>query len=152
MATYCYRYLLSFHSRLLRLSGVDPNWRHMIPPRQSHVVSEGYCVGACTKAAFNESENINIFAALAKMSFIGKQLRVRHVSKQYWDASLSSMNLQLCIFSWTRLHLGARKHRAQSCAARKQFSNIFPRIPEVQEPNSKPAGWRSNSGMCLQQH
>ncbi|CAL4119360.1 unnamed protein product, partial [Meganyctiphanes norvegica] len=32
--------------------GLDPNWKHLIPPRQRTVISEGHCVPECTEEVF----------------------------------------------------------------------------------------------------
>ncbi|KFB49441.1 hypothetical protein ZHAS_00017547 [Anopheles sinensis] len=58
--------------------GLDPNWRHIIPPRQEKVVSEGHCIGACTQRAFPR-EGINIFAVMSRTHLIGRQVKLRQV-------------------------------------------------------------------------
>ena len=35
--------------------GMDPNWRHIIPPHQPRVVSEGHCVADCTNKVKNHN-------------------------------------------------------------------------------------------------
>lgn len=59
--------------------GMQPNWRHIIPPGQDTVVSEGHCVEECTKRAFPK-QGINIFAVMMRTHQIGKQVKLRHVS------------------------------------------------------------------------
>lgn len=59
--------------------GMQPNWRHIIPPGQDSVVSEGHCVEECTKRAFPK-QGIHIFAAMMRTHLIGKQVKLRHVS------------------------------------------------------------------------
>lgn len=61
-------------------AGIDPNWRHIIPPEQETVISVGHCVEACTKAAFDDGGGINIFAVLPKMHLIGAQVTLRQVN------------------------------------------------------------------------
>lgn len=58
--------------------GMDPNWRHIIPPGQQRVVSSGHCVSECTKQAFGHS-GINMFAVVMKTHRIGRQVVLRHV-------------------------------------------------------------------------
>jgi Copper type II ascorbate-dependent monooxygenase, C-terminal domain len=58
--------------------GLDPNWRHIIPPEQSSVVSEGHCVEECTQSAFPKT-GINIFAATMRTHSIGKKVKLRHI-------------------------------------------------------------------------
>ncbi|XP_023029153.2 DBH like monooxygenase olf413 [Leptinotarsa decemlineata] len=58
--------------------GMDPNWRHIIPPGQDRVVSSGHCVSACTSQAFPES-GINMFAVVMKTHKIGKQVALKHI-------------------------------------------------------------------------
>nr|XP_029730306.1 MOXD1 homolog 2-like [Aedes albopictus] len=58
--------------------GIDPNWRHIIPPGQEKVVSEGHCIGACTKQSFPQ-EGINIFAVMTRTHLIGRQVKLRQI-------------------------------------------------------------------------
>ena len=53
--------------------GLDPNWRHIIPPGQPEVVSEGHCISACTQQAL-PSRGIKVFAAALHTHLIGKVL------------------------------------------------------------------------------
>jgi len=50
--------------------GLDPNWRHIIPPGQREVVSEGHCISACTKLAV-PPRGIKIFAVMLHTHLIG---------------------------------------------------------------------------------
>ena len=58
--------------------GMEPNWRHIIPPGQETVVSEGHCVEECTKRTFPKL-GIHIFAVMMTTHQIGKQVKLRHV-------------------------------------------------------------------------
>jgi Copper type II ascorbate-dependent monooxygenase, C-terminal domain len=58
--------------------GVDPNWRHLIPPGQEKVVSEGHCVEDCTRRAF-PPQGINIFAVMMRVHEIGRKVKLRQV-------------------------------------------------------------------------
>lgn len=58
--------------------GMDPNWRHIIPPGQQKVVSSGHCISECTKQAFPHS-GVNMFAVVMRTHRIGRQLALRHV-------------------------------------------------------------------------
>lgn len=58
--------------------GMDPNWRHIIPPGQQHVVSSGHCVSQCTRQAFPHG-GINMFAVVMKTHRIGKQVSLKHI-------------------------------------------------------------------------
>lgn len=58
--------------------GIDPNWRHIIPPGQQRVVSSGHCVSECTRQAFPRN-GINMFAVVMKTHRIGRQVALRHV-------------------------------------------------------------------------
>ncbi|XP_055593234.1 MOXD1 homolog 2-like [Uranotaenia lowii] len=58
--------------------GLDPNWRHIIPPGQKKVVSEGHCIGACTERGFPR-EGINIFAVMTRTHLIGRQVKLRQI-------------------------------------------------------------------------
>ncbi|XP_060519167.1 MOXD1 homolog 2-like, partial [Cylas formicarius] len=58
--------------------GMDPNWRHIIPPGQNKVVSSGHCIPDCTRQAFPHS-GINMFAVVMKTHKIGRQVALRHI-------------------------------------------------------------------------
>ncbi|XP_050302143.1 MOXD1 homolog 2 [Anthonomus grandis grandis] len=58
--------------------GMDPNWRHIIPPGQNRVISSGHCVAECTRQAFSHS-GINMFAVVMKTHKIGKQVSLKHI-------------------------------------------------------------------------
>lgn len=58
--------------------GMDPNWRHIIPPGQQKVVSSGHCVSECTRQAFPHG-GVNMFAVVMKTHKIGKQVALKHV-------------------------------------------------------------------------
>ncbi|KAI4465078.1 dopamine beta hydroxylase related [Holotrichia oblita] len=58
--------------------GMDPNWRHIIPPGQQRVISSGHCVSECTRHAFPGS-GINMFAVVMKTHKIGRQVALKHV-------------------------------------------------------------------------
>jgi len=62
------------------LTGMDPNWRHIIPPGQKRVISEGQCIEDCTGYAF-PSQGINIFAVMMRTHQIGKEVKLRQVSR-----------------------------------------------------------------------
>lgn len=74
---YYTRTLRNFDAGVLSV-GMDPNWRHIIPPGQEKVVSEGHCIGACTQHSF-PSEGINIFAVMTRTHLIGRQVKLRQV-------------------------------------------------------------------------
>lgn len=58
---------------------MDPNWRHIIPPGQQRVVSQGHCMEDCTGSAF-PTQGINIFAVMMRTHQIGKEIKLRQVS------------------------------------------------------------------------
>jgi hypothetical protein len=58
--------------------GMDQNWRHIIPPQQERVVSEGHCVEECTQRAFPR-QGINIFAVMMQTHEIGRSIKLRQV-------------------------------------------------------------------------
>jgi hypothetical protein len=58
--------------------GLYPNWKHIIPPRQEHVVSRGTCISECTRQGFPKG-GINIFAVMTRTHMIGKEVSLRHV-------------------------------------------------------------------------
>lgn len=59
--------------------GMEPTWRHIIPPGQPRVVSEGHCVEDCTRRSF-PGDGINIFATMFRTHSIGRQMKLRRVS------------------------------------------------------------------------
>ncbi|XP_023035342.1 MOXD1 homolog 2 [Drosophila willistoni] len=58
--------------------GMDPNWRHIIPPGQKRVISEGQCIEDCTGYAFPQ-QGINIFAVMMRTHQIGKEVKLRQI-------------------------------------------------------------------------
>ncbi|XP_001985145.3 MOXD1 homolog 2, partial [Drosophila grimshawi] len=58
--------------------GMDPNWRHIIPPGQKRVISEGQCIEDCTGYAF-PAPGINIFAVMMRTHQIGKEVKLRQI-------------------------------------------------------------------------
>lgn len=73
-----YTSALKTHDAGVLSVGMDPNWRHIIPPGQGHVVSEGHCVGECTRKAFPR-DGINVFAVMMKTHQIGRQIKLRQI-------------------------------------------------------------------------
>ncbi|KAG6798060.1 MOXD1 homolog 2 [Apis laboriosa] len=58
--------------------GIDPNWRHIIPPGQAEVVSEGHCISDCTGHTIPNS-GINIFAVIMHTHQLGRKVRLRQI-------------------------------------------------------------------------
>nr|XP_053650331.1 DBH-like monooxygenase protein 1 [Cherax quadricarinatus] len=58
--------------------GLEPSWKHLIPPRQRTVLSEGHCVSECTQAALSPT-GINVFAVILHTHLLGRKVRVRHL-------------------------------------------------------------------------
>ncbi|XP_069156757.1 DBH-like monooxygenase protein 1 [Procambarus clarkii] len=58
--------------------GLEPSWKHLIPPRQRTVLSEGHCVAECTQAAL-PTTGINVFAVILHTHLLGRKVRVRHL-------------------------------------------------------------------------
>jgi hypothetical protein len=50
--------------------GLDPNWRHIIPPGQPEVVSEGHCISECTQQEL-PLRGIKVFAVVLHTHIIG---------------------------------------------------------------------------------
>lgn len=81
------------------LAGMDPNWRHIIPPGQKRVISEGQCIEDCTGYAF-PAQGINIFAVMMRTHQIGKEVKLRQVSRGGGGAALPCFALPcICIHS-----------------------------------------------------
>lgn len=59
-------------------SGMNPEWRHIIPPGHAKVISEGHCQGECTRQTF-PAAGISIFAVLMQTQSIGKEVKLRQV-------------------------------------------------------------------------
>lgn len=59
--------------------GMEPTWKHIIPPGQPKVVSEGHCVEECTRRGFQKP--INIIAVMFRTHSIGRQVKLRQVNK-----------------------------------------------------------------------
>ena len=62
--------------------GIDPNWKHIVPPGQRRVVSEAHCVADCTQQAL-PSRGINVFAVNQHTHLLGTSLL-----PSSWDCSL----------------------------------------------------------------
>lgn len=58
--------------------GIDPNWRHIIPPGQPEVVSEGHCISDCTGQTI-PNNGINIFAVIMHTHQLGRKVRLRQI-------------------------------------------------------------------------
>ncbi|XP_036325473.1 MOXD1 homolog 2 isoform X2 [Rhagoletis pomonella] len=58
--------------------GMDPNWRHIIPPGQKEVISVGQCIEDCTAYAF-PPQGIHIFAVMMRTHQIGKEIKLRQI-------------------------------------------------------------------------
>jgi len=58
--------------------GIDPNWRHIIPPGQPEVVSEGHCIADCTSQTIPQS-GINMFAVIMHTHQLGRKVRLRQI-------------------------------------------------------------------------
>lgn len=58
--------------------GIDPNWRHIIPPGQPDVISEGHCISDCTGHTIPNS-GINIFAVIMHTHQLGRKVRLRQI-------------------------------------------------------------------------
>lgn len=53
--------------------GIDPNWKHIVPPGQRRVVSEAHCVSDCTQQAL-PPRGINVFAVNQHTHLLGMML------------------------------------------------------------------------------
>jgi len=58
--------------------GIDPNWKHIVPPGQRRVVSEAHCVADCTQQAL-PSRGINVFAVNLHTHLLGREVQLRHI-------------------------------------------------------------------------
>lgn len=58
--------------------GLEPNWRHIIPPGQPEVVSRGHCIGECTRDTVPKN-GVTIFAVALHAHLIGTKMQLRHV-------------------------------------------------------------------------
>ncbi|XP_032687202.1 MOXD1 homolog 2 isoform X2 [Odontomachus brunneus] len=58
--------------------GIDPNWRHIIPPGQHEVVSEGHCISDCTEQTIPNT-GINMFAVIMHTHQLGRKVRLRQI-------------------------------------------------------------------------
>lgn len=60
--------------------GMDPDWKHLIPPKQRTVVSEGHCVAECTQSVLPLS-GIHVFGTILHTHLLGRKVRLRHLRK-----------------------------------------------------------------------
>lgn len=87
-----YTPILRKHDAGVLSVGMDPNWRHIIPPGQSGVVSEGHCVSDCTKRALPQN-GVSVFAVIMRTHMIGRRVRLRQVSIYLSYLYLSAIRL-----------------------------------------------------------
>lgn len=57
---------------------MDSNWRHIIPPGQEKVISEGHCIEECTRKGL-PPQGISIFAVMMQTHSIGREIKLRQV-------------------------------------------------------------------------
>lgn len=97
--TLSFSYSLTFS---FSLAGMDPNWRHIIPPGQKRVISEGQCIEDCTGYAF-PAQGINIFAVMMRTHQIGKEVKLRQVSRgaKEEEEKLPCLVLPCLVFAYT---------------------------------------------------
>ncbi|CAB3370724.1 Hypothetical predicted protein [Cloeon dipterum] len=69
--------------------GIDPNWRHIVPPGQRAVVSEGHCMGVCTNRSF-PSRGIQVFGVMLHTHQLGRKASLRHIRGNRELAPLAS--------------------------------------------------------------
>lgn len=69
---------LRVHDAGILSIGIDPNWRHIIPPGQRTVVSEGHCITNCTGQTI-PSSGINLFAVIMHTHKLGRKVRLRQI-------------------------------------------------------------------------
>ncbi|KAF7399804.1 hypothetical protein HZH68_008396 [Vespula germanica] len=69
---------LRLHDAGILSIGIDPNWRHIIPPGQPEVVSEGHCIAECTGQTIPNS-GINMFAVIMHTHQLGRKIRFRQI-------------------------------------------------------------------------
>lgn len=89
------------------LAGMDPNWRHIIPPGQKRVISEGQCIEDCTGYAF-PAQGINIFAVMMRTHQIGKEVKLRQVSRGAREGG-SCPALPCLVFAYTAGRQGGKQ-------------------------------------------
>lgn len=71
---------------------MDPNWRHIIPPGQERVISQGHCMEDCTGSAF-PPKGINIFAVMMRTHQIGREIKLRQVRQSPFSLLYASVYL-----------------------------------------------------------
>lgn len=74
--------ILDFDDNHMKIKGMDPSWRHIIPPAQQRVESEGHCTDDCTKKSF-PPQGISMFAVIMQTHNIGKEIKLRQVCTIY---------------------------------------------------------------------
>jgi hypothetical protein len=64
--------------------GMDPNWRHIIPPGQPEVVSEGHCISTCTQEMVPQ-RGIKLFAVILHTHLIGTLKTFIFFTESFFD-------------------------------------------------------------------
>ncbi|XP_026481393.1 MOXD1 homolog 2-like [Ctenocephalides felis] len=75
-----YTPILRKHDAGVLSVGMEPNWRHIIPPAQKAVISEAHCVSDCTKRALPQN-GISVFAVIMRTHMIGRRVRLRQIRR-----------------------------------------------------------------------
>lgn len=85
--------------------GMEPNWRHIIPPGHENVISEGHCIDECTRSSF-PPQGISIFAVIMQTQNIGKEVKLRQVCLRrdlffvHTFSPSPKFYLCVCLFDW----------------------------------------------------
>lgn len=102
---------------------MDPNWRHIIPPMQDKVISEGHCTEDCTKNSF-PSTGISVFAVLMRTRNIGRETKLRQVNNTHKiiKTTIFSPTRRYCILY---INTGVERKKCETYLIFMQTFNYF---------------------------
>ncbi|XP_031841330.1 DBH like monooxygenase olf413 [Nomia melanderi] len=103
--------------------GIDPNWRHLIPPGQPEVVSEGHCISDCTRQTI-PNNGINIFAVVMHTHQLGRKVRLRQIrSGEELPPIASDTNYDPSYQEYRKLQKPVRVYPADHLVAECMYSS-----------------------------
>ena len=62
--------------------GIDPSWRHIVPPGRKRALSSGHCISDCTRQSFSDTNGVQVFATMPKTHKTGRSVKLRHIRYQ----------------------------------------------------------------------
>lgn len=106
--------------------GLEPSWRHIIPPGQPEVLSEGHCVPECTRQTL-PAQGVTVFAVAMHTRMLGKRLRAAPNSVS------SSRYKRRCFRPESSSKAHQERRRAAAHRRRRKLRRQLPGVPQPQD-------------------